>query len=137
VDWFGAAETIAIATFPERRCDLGVGSRCLVLEVASLPQIDVRKGMPPVKLSREEFEQRYRSRFIDPVFKPLESELNGIVNAARDAYSNFRKSPMTRKAGRASPIRTMKSPWIGSRRARQSWQRNVNLMMPVRNHEYC
>ena len=29
---------------------------------------DVRKGMPPVKLSREEFEKRYRSRFVDPAF---------------------------------------------------------------------
>ncbi|UPJ54688.1 hypothetical protein IVB30_16785 [Bradyrhizobium sp. 200] len=28
--------------------------------------LDVHKGMPPVKLPREEFEKRYRSRFADP-----------------------------------------------------------------------
>ena len=33
--------------------------------------VDVRKGMPSVELSREEFEKRYRSRFADPAFKPL------------------------------------------------------------------
>ena len=29
---------------------------------------DVRKGMPPVKLPRDEFERRYRGRFVDPAF---------------------------------------------------------------------
>jgi len=79
----------------------------LVSEVTSLPQIDVRKGMPPVKLSREEFEKRYRSRFIDPAFKPLDRELSAIVAAAWDAYRNSRKSPVTRKAGPGLPIRIM------------------------------
>jgi hypothetical protein len=48
--------------------------------------------MPPVKLSRLEFERRYRSRFTDPVFEPLDRELSAIVDAAWDAYSNSRKS---------------------------------------------
>src|SRR5947209_15179667 len=61
--------------------------------------VDVRKGMPPVKLPREEFEKRYRSRFVDPAFKPLQRELDAIVNAAWDGYSNSRKAPVTRKAG--------------------------------------
>ena len=39
---------------------------------------DVRKGMPPVKLPRDEFEKRYRSR-VDPAFKPLQRELDAIV----------------------------------------------------------
>lgn len=123
-NWFGAAELLQ-ATFPERRCDPGVGSRCLVLEVASLPQIDVRKGMPPVKLSREEFEQRYRSRFIDPVFKPLGSELNAIVNAAWEAYSNSRKSPVTRKAGPgfADPDYEISVDWLAAREAILAAQR--------------
>ena len=34
-----------------------------------MADIDVRKGMPSVELSREEFEIRYRSRFADPAFK--------------------------------------------------------------------
>ena len=44
-----------------------------------MAQADVRKGMPSVELSREEFEKRYRSRFADPAFKPLQRELDAIV----------------------------------------------------------
>jgi hypothetical protein len=55
--------------------------------------------MPSVELSREEFEKRYRSRFADPGFKPLQREIDAIVEAAWDGYSNSRKSPVTRKAG--------------------------------------
>ena len=60
---------------------------------------EIRKGMPPVKLDRTEFEKRYRSGFIDPVFTPLQRELDAIVAAAWNAYSNSRKAPLTRKAG--------------------------------------
>ncbi|HEY6085061.1 MAG TPA: flavodoxin family protein [Nitrospira sp.] len=60
---------------------------------------EIRKGMPPVKLDRAEFEKRYRSGFIDPVFTPLQRELDAIVAAAWNAYSNSRKAPLTRKAG--------------------------------------
>ncbi len=64
-----------------------------------MTEADVRKGMPPVKLPREEFERRYRSQFIDPAFAPLQRELDAIVGAAWDAYSHSRKAPRTRKAG--------------------------------------
>jgi hypothetical protein len=48
--------------------------------------------MPPVKLPREEFEKRYRRRFVDPAFRPLQRELDAIVQAAWDAYSHSRKA---------------------------------------------
>jgi hypothetical protein len=35
---------------------------------------DVRKGMPPARLSRAEFERRYRARFADPAFTPRKFE---------------------------------------------------------------
>jgi hypothetical protein len=35
-----------------------------------MAQVDVRKGMPSVELSRQEFEKRYRGRFVDPAFQP-------------------------------------------------------------------
>jgi hypothetical protein len=57
---------------------------------------DVRRGMPSVELSREEFEKRYRSRFKDPAFRPLQRELDAIVAAAWDGYSHSRKAPVTR-----------------------------------------
>jgi len=40
---------------------------------------DVRKGMPPRKLAREAFEQRFKSRFIDPAFAPLQ-RLKGTIS---------------------------------------------------------
>jgi hypothetical protein len=43
---------------------------------------DVRKGMPAVKLSRAEFEKRFRSRFRDPAFTSLGDELDRIIAAA-------------------------------------------------------
>ncbi|MGC2812913.1 MAG: flavodoxin family protein, partial [Bradyrhizobium sp.] len=90
-----------------------------------MPEIDVRKGMPPVKLSRGEFEKRYRDRFIDPVFRPLARELDAIVEAAWDAYSHSRKSPVTRKAGPgfADPDYEISVDWLAAREAILAAQR--------------
>jgi multimeric flavodoxin WrbA len=87
--------------------------------------IDVRKGMPSVELSREEFEQRYRSRFADPAFKPLQRELDAIIAAAWDGYSNSRKSPVTRKAGPgfADPDYDLSVDWLAAREAILAAQR--------------
>src|SRR6266576_6821982 len=81
--------------------------------------VDVRKGMPPVKLPREEFEKRYRSRFADPAFKPLQRELDAIIAAAWDGYSNSRKAPVTRKAGPgfADPDYDIAVDWLAAREA--------------------
>lgn len=80
---------------------------------------DVRKGMPLVKLSREAFERRYRSQFIDPAFASLKRELDAIVGAAWDAYSHSRKSPVTRKAGPgfADPDYDLATDWLATRAA--------------------
>ena len=86
---------------------------------------DVRKGMPPVKLSREEFERRYRSRFRDPAFEPLQRELDAIVAAAWDGYSNSRKAPVTRKAGAgfSDPDYDLSVDWLAARDAILAAQR--------------
>jgi len=47
-----------------------------------MAHVDIRKGMPSVELSRKEFEKRYRSRFVDPAFEPLQRELDAVVAAA-------------------------------------------------------
>jgi multimeric flavodoxin WrbA len=80
---------------------------------------DIRKEMPPVKLPREEFETRYRSRFVDPAFQPLQRELDAIVAAAWDAYSHSRKAPHTRKAGPgfADPEYEISVDWLAAREA--------------------
>ena len=80
---------------------------------------DVRKGMPAVKLPRTEFEKRYRSRFVDPAFQPLQRELDAIVEAAWDAYSHSRKAPHTRRAGPgfADPDYEISVDWLAAREA--------------------
>jgi hypothetical protein len=51
-------------------------------DVCAMAHVDIRKGMPSVELSRKEFEKRYRSRFVDPAFEPLQRELDAVVAAA-------------------------------------------------------
>jgi NADPH-dependent FMN reductase len=87
--------------------------------------VDVRKGMPSVELSREEFEKRYRSRFADPAFEALQRELDAITGAAWDAYSNYRKAPLTRKAGPgfADPDYDLSVDWLAAREAILAAQR--------------
>lgn len=84
-----------------------------------MSDVDIRKGMPPVRLSREAFERRYRSQFVDPVFAPLQRELDAIVAAAWDAYSHSRKAPVTRKAGAgfADPDYDLAVDWLAARAA--------------------
>jgi multimeric flavodoxin WrbA len=90
--------------------------------------VDVRKGMPSVELSRDEFEKRYRSRFADPAFRPLQRELDAIVAAAWDGYINYRKSPDTRKAGPgfADPDYELSVDWVAAREAIFAAQRRHN-----------
>ena len=75
--------------------------------------------------ARDEFEKRYRSRFIDPVFQPLQRELDAIVAAAWDAYSHSRKAPVTRKAGPgfADPDYELSVDWLAARDAILAAQR--------------
>ncbi len=89
---------------------------------------DVRKGMPPAKLPREEFVRRYRNRFVDPAFKPLQGEIDAIIDAAWDAYSHSRKSPVTRKAGPgfADPEYELAVDWLAAREAILAAQRRYD-----------
>jgi multimeric flavodoxin WrbA len=58
-----------------------------------------RKGMPSPQLVENEFKARFLSRFADPAFEGLQTELARIADAAWDGYINHRKAPRTRKAG--------------------------------------
>ncbi|QIG97370.1 MULTISPECIES: flavodoxin family protein [unclassified Bradyrhizobium] len=86
---------------------------------------DVRKGMPVVMLSRDEFERRYRKRFFDPVFQSVQEELATIIAGAWDAYSHSRKAPVTRKAGPgfADPDYDLAVDWLSARDAIEAAQR--------------
>src|SRR4051812_48987114 len=93
-----------------------------------MPSIDVRKGMPPRKLNRESFEERFKSRFVDPVFAALHNELQALTDAAWDAYADGRKAPITRKAGSefSDPDYDLAMDWLVARRAIQEAQRRYD-----------
>jgi multimeric flavodoxin WrbA len=80
---------------------------------------DVRKGMPPRRLQRAAFEERFLSAFIDRAFDPIRKELKTVEEAAWDAYSNSRKSPVTRRAGPgfADPEYELAADWLAAREA--------------------
>lgn len=81
----------------------------------------VRKGMPDVQLTKEEFTTRFRQRFYDPVFETVEAEVERVIEAAWDGYNRYRKSPRTRRAGPdfADPNFELPMEWLATRRAIQ------------------
>lgn len=84
-----------------------------------MPTPEPRKGMPSPQLSEGEFKARYRQQFVDPAFRPLEAELQRIVDVAWDAYSHHRKAPHTEKAGPgyADPDYDLSVDWLASKAA--------------------
>jgi multimeric flavodoxin WrbA len=84
-----------------------------------MPEIDVRKGMPPRKLDRAAFDERFLSRFKDAAFTPLQAQLHAVAAAAWDAYAAGRKAPLTRKAGPgfADPDYEISLDWLQARDA--------------------
>jgi hypothetical protein len=90
-----------------------------------MSQPAVRKGMPPRKLERPTFEQRFKSAFADPVFAPLQGELQAITDAAWDAYDDGRKAPVTRKAGPgfADPDYDIAIDWVNAHDAIEAAKR--------------
>jgi multimeric flavodoxin WrbA len=81
--------------------------------------------MPSRRLARKEFERRFQSAFIDPVFAPLRAELEALTEAAWDAYADSRKAPLTRKAGPsfADPDHDLSIDWLAARDAISKAQR--------------
>lgn len=57
--------------------------------------------MPEPRLDREDFLRRFKTQFQDPVFDRMQDALEAIAQGAWDAYSHYRKSPRTQKAGPA------------------------------------
>src|SRR4030095_13895129 len=63
--------------------------------------VDVRTGQGNVKLTRDEFERRFRQRFSDPEFEKVNAQLVDIVDVAWKAYDEYHKSTRKRKAAPA------------------------------------
>jgi multimeric flavodoxin WrbA len=82
-------------------------------------KIDVRKGMPSVEISRQEFEKRFRERFYDPAFDKVQGELAAVIDVAWDAYIKYRKNPRRRAAGKGyqEPDYQLPVEWLAARAA--------------------
>jgi multimeric flavodoxin WrbA len=96
---------------------------------------EIRKGMPDVRLAREEFTRRFRQRFVDPAFDLHNDSIGRIVDAAWDAYDRYRKAPHTRKAGEgyADPDYDLSVDWIeASRKIKDAEQSQKNPASPPR-----
>ena len=86
------------------------------------PHVPTRRAQgdaAPRRPERGTFEQRFKSAFVDPVFAPLQRELQAIADAAWDAYDDSRKAPITRKAGAgfADPDYEIAIDWLTARDA--------------------
>ncbi len=96
---------------------------------------DIRKAMPDVQLTREEFVLRFVQGFADPAFEPIRDSLDRVADAAWNAYHEYRKAPHTRKAGEgyADPDYELSVDWIeASRRIREAERRQKDPASPAR-----
>lgn len=84
--------------------------------------------MPSTKLTRAEFARRYQAQFVDPEFEPVRNEIDRITAIAWDGYSNSRKAPITRKAGRgySDPDYDLAVEWIAAHEAIEDAQRRYD-----------
>ena len=98
-------------------------------------RVSVRKGMPSAQLTKAEFTERMRNRFYDPAFAKLRPQIETIVEAAWEAYDEYRKSPRTRRAGTgfADPSFELPIEWLETRRAiRTAERRQKHASSPSR-----
>ena len=86
-----------------------------------MPKPKVRTGTPSAQLSREEFSKRPRARFYDPSFTAVASEIDSIIEVAWKNYSEYHKSPRTRRAGAgfSDPDFSLPVEWLETRNAIQ------------------
>jgi len=86
----------------------------------------VRTGMPSVQLNRGEFFARARARFYDPTFTTVAPEIEKIIEVAWKNYTEYHKSPRTRRAGRgfSDPEFALPIEWLETRSALQRAQKH-------------
>jgi len=100
-----------------------------------MARVSVRKGMPSAQLTKAEFTERMRNRFYDPAFAKLRPQIETIVEAAWEAYDEYRKSPRTHRAGPgfADPSFQLPIEWLETRRAiRSAERRQKHVSSPSR-----
>lgn len=77
----------------------------------------VRTGQGSTRLSKEEFQRRWKERFYDPAFDAEQEKIDRLAEIAWEAYDDHRKSPRTRKAGPgfADPEHELALEWLEAR----------------------
>src|SRR5436190_4665834 len=77
----------------------------------------VRTGQGSTRLSREEFQRRWKERFCDPGFDRERDKIDALAEIAWQAYDDHRKSPHVRKAGPdfADPEHELATEWLETR----------------------
>ena len=100
-----------------------------------MPKLDIRKEMPGIELTREQFSQRMQQQFSDPAFDGMRGDVDRIIEAAWQGYSNYRKAPHTQPAGPgyADPNYQLSVEWIeASRRVKEAERRQKDPASPPR-----
>lgn len=95
----------------------------------------VVKGMESVQLSREDFRDRFLTRFYDPGFEDAQAHIEALLAIAWDAYSQYRKSPRTKAAGTdfVDPDYELSTEWLETRRRiKEASRRHSDLTSPSR-----
>jgi len=96
---------------------------------------DVRREMPDVSLTKDEFKRRFRQRFYDPAFDALQADIERLAGVAWDAYDDSRKAPRTERAGPgfADPDYQLSIEWrAASQRVANAEQRQKDPSSPAR-----
>ena len=97
--------------------------------------IKIRKGMPSVQLTKEEFAKRFRSRFYDPAFEEVDGEIEKLLEKAWEGYDVYRKSPRAQRAGKgfADPDFRLPIEWLETRKTiQQAEKRQKDRKSPSR-----
>jgi len=100
-----------------------------------MPDIRIRREMPDVALTREQFFERIRAHFYDPAFGSLAADVDRVVEVAWQAYDGGRKAPRTQKAGPgyADPDYDLSVEWSeASRRIKEAERRQKDTASPCR-----
>ena len=91
-----------------------------------MPKPRVRKGMPSVQLTKEDFAKRFRERFYDPAFDPVAPEIERVMAVAWQNYIEYHRSPRKRRAGAgfSDPDFELPVEWLEARKAVQQAEKH-------------
>src|SRR5262249_39524611 len=99
-----------------------------------MPKPKVRKGMPSVQLTKEEFSKRVRQRFYDPTFTAVAPEIEKVISVAWKNYTEYHKNPRKRPAGRgfSDPKFPLPIEWLETRKASNRRSAVKKITSPIR-----